>query len=161
MLFAAFGIRSQNVLLRLTNRRLYIGPHVQEYLAGLDAEREERLTRWTLGVQNALEDSTALPPVPGEAAPLPRRMEPAPERDSMMRGRSSKKKQFRVPQRATRTREAEIPRQRNSPERPRQGPRPSRQHPGQCQTTRVEGDRSQRVNEAYLEELRRSQEQPG
>ena len=41
-LFAAFGIRSQTVLLWFTNRRLYIGPHVQEYLAGLDAEWEER-----------------------------------------------------------------------------------------------------------------------
>ena len=40
--FSAFGIRSQNIQLRLTNRRLYIGPHVQEYLAGLDAEWEER-----------------------------------------------------------------------------------------------------------------------
>ena len=29
-LFAAFGIRSQNVLLRLTYRQLYIGSHVQE-----------------------------------------------------------------------------------------------------------------------------------
>ena len=28
-LFAAFGIRSQHILLRLTNRRFYIGPHVQ------------------------------------------------------------------------------------------------------------------------------------
>ena len=32
--FAAFRIRSQNVPLRLTNRRLYIGLHVQDYLAG-------------------------------------------------------------------------------------------------------------------------------
>ena len=44
-LFAAFGIRSQNVPLRLTNRRLYIGSHAQEYLAGLDAAWEERSKR--------------------------------------------------------------------------------------------------------------------
>ena len=67
-LLAAFGIRSQNVLLRLTNRRLYIRTNVQEYLAGLDAEWEERLTRWTLGVHNALEGGTAFLLVPGGVA---------------------------------------------------------------------------------------------
>lgn len=40
------GIRSQDTLLRLTNRRLYIGPHGQEHLADLVAEWEKRLTRW-------------------------------------------------------------------------------------------------------------------
>ena len=44
-LFVAFGIRSQDILLRIPNRRLYIGPDVLDYLAGLDAEWEERLTR--------------------------------------------------------------------------------------------------------------------
>ena len=44
-LFAAFGIRSQDILLRLPNRRLYIGTQVQEYLAGLDVEWGEHLTR--------------------------------------------------------------------------------------------------------------------
>ena len=44
-LFVAFGSRSQDILLLSPNRRLYIGPHVQEYLAALDAEWEERLTR--------------------------------------------------------------------------------------------------------------------
>ena len=34
--FAAFGIQAQDILLRLTNRRLYIVPHAQSYLAGLD-----------------------------------------------------------------------------------------------------------------------------
>ena len=53
-LFTAFKIRPQDVLLRLPNRRLYIGPHVQEYLVGIDSEWEEHLTRRTLGVQNAL-----------------------------------------------------------------------------------------------------------
>ena len=71
-LFAAFGIRSQDALLRPTNRRLHIGPHVQEYAAGLDAEWEERLTRWTLGVQKALEEGTTLRPFPGEATPVHR-----------------------------------------------------------------------------------------
>ena len=59
---------SQDVLLRLTNRRLYIRTNVQEYLAGLDAEWEERLTRWTLGVHNALEGGTAFLLVPGGVA---------------------------------------------------------------------------------------------
>ena len=68
-LFVAFGIRSQDILLRLPNRRLYIGPLVQEYWAGLDAEWEERLTRWTLGVQDALDEGIAPPPFPGQAAP--------------------------------------------------------------------------------------------
>ena len=49
-LFVAFGIRSQDILLRLQNRRPYTGPHAQEYFAGLDAEWEERLPRWILGV---------------------------------------------------------------------------------------------------------------
>ena len=49
-LFTAYGIRSQDILLRLSSRRLYSGPHVQEYLAVLDTEWEGRPTRWTLGV---------------------------------------------------------------------------------------------------------------
>ena len=40
-LFTAFEIRSQDVLLRLTHRRLYVGPHVQKYLVGLSSERGE------------------------------------------------------------------------------------------------------------------------
>ena len=32
-LFAAFGIQAEDIILRLTNRRLYIGPHVQLCLA--------------------------------------------------------------------------------------------------------------------------------
>ena len=90
-LSAAFGTRSQNVLLRLTNRRLsYMGPHVQEYLAGLDTDWEERLTRWTRAVQNALAEGTALPPSPREAGPSSRRMEPALDRDPMMREQMKK-----------------------------------------------------------------------
>ena len=90
-LFAAFGIRSQDVLLRLTHRRLYIGLHVQTYLAGLDAEWEERSTRLTLGVQNALEEGTAIRRFPAETSPSPRRMEPVLERDLMMRGHLGQK----------------------------------------------------------------------
>ena len=55
-MFFAFGIRSQDILLRLPNRRLDIGPHAQEYWTDLDVECEEHLTRWTLGVQDALEE---------------------------------------------------------------------------------------------------------
>ena len=68
----AFGIQSQDILLRLSNRRLYIGPHVQEYLAGLDAEWEERLTQWVFGVQDVLEEGIGPPPFPVQAAPSPR-----------------------------------------------------------------------------------------
>ena len=65
--FAAYVIRPRDVLLRLPNRRIYIGPQVQEFLAGLHAEWEERLTRWTLGVRNALEADNTLPPFPTAA----------------------------------------------------------------------------------------------
>ena len=44
--------------------RMYILPHVQEFLAGLDSTREDGLTRWTLGVRNAVESGDALPPSP-------------------------------------------------------------------------------------------------
>lgn len=39
-LFAAFEIRLQDVLLRIAKWRLYINPHVVEYLVGLDPEWE-------------------------------------------------------------------------------------------------------------------------
>ena len=47
--------------LRLPNRKIYILPHVQEFLAGLDSTWEDRLMRWTLRVRNALEAGDALP----------------------------------------------------------------------------------------------------
>ena len=65
--FAAYGMRPQDTVLRLPNRRVYILPHVQEFLAGLDSTWEDRLTRWTLGVRNALEEGKALPPFPTAA----------------------------------------------------------------------------------------------
>ena len=49
-LFAAYGIRLQDTLLRLLNRRIYILPHVQEFLAGIDSTWEDLLTTCTLGV---------------------------------------------------------------------------------------------------------------
>ena len=66
-IFAAYGIRPQDTVLRLPNRRIYILPHVQEFLAGLDSTWEDRLTRWTLGVRNALEEGEALLPFPTAA----------------------------------------------------------------------------------------------
>ena len=65
--FAAYGIRPQDTVLRLPNRTIYILSHVQEFLAGLDSTWVDRLTRWTLGVQNALEEGEALPPFPTAA----------------------------------------------------------------------------------------------
>ena len=85
-LFVAYGIRPQDILLRLPNRRLYIGPHVQEYLAGLDAELGERLMRWTRDVQSALEVSDALPPFPTVVAATPEGTDLALENDRLARG---------------------------------------------------------------------------
>ena len=62
--FAAYAIRAQDILLWLPNRRIYIPPHVQEFLAGFDSTWEDRLARWTLGVRNALEAGDPLPPFP-------------------------------------------------------------------------------------------------
>ena len=44
-IFAAYGIRPQETIFRLSNRTIYILPHVQEFLAGLDSTWEDRLTR--------------------------------------------------------------------------------------------------------------------
>ena len=66
-IFAAYDIRPQDTVLRLPNRRIYILPHVQEFLAGLDSTWEDRLTRRTLGVRNALEEGEALSPFPTAA----------------------------------------------------------------------------------------------
>lgn len=43
-LFTAFQIRPPHTFLRLANRRRCVWPNVQEYPAGLDAERKKRLT---------------------------------------------------------------------------------------------------------------------
>ena len=51
--FAAYGIRPQDAVLRLPNRKIYILPRVQESLAGLDSTWEDRLTS---GVRNVLEE---------------------------------------------------------------------------------------------------------
>lgn len=85
-LFAACGMRPQHdILLPITNRRLYIGPHAQEYSVNLDTEREELLTRLTLEVRNLLEGGFALSLFLVEAAPSPRGSEPTLVRDPMMR----------------------------------------------------------------------------
>ena len=67
VVFEAYAIQPQDIFLRLPNRRIYMVPHVQEFLAGIDSEWEERLTRWTLGVRNALEAGDALPLFPTAA----------------------------------------------------------------------------------------------
>ena len=85
-LFVAYGLRPKDILLRLANRRLYIEPHVQEYLAGRDAELGERLIRWTHDVQSALEVSDALPPFPTVVAVTPEGTGPALENDQLARG---------------------------------------------------------------------------
>ena len=63
-IFAAYGIRPQDTVLRLPNQRIYILPHVQEFLAGLYSTWEDRLTRWT---SDALEEGEVLPPFPTAA----------------------------------------------------------------------------------------------
>ena len=67
-LFAAHDIRPRDILLRPPVRKFDIGPHVQEFPAGLHVEWEDRLTRWTLGVRHALEAGDALLPFPTAAA---------------------------------------------------------------------------------------------
>ena len=85
-LFTAYGFRSQDVLLRLPSRRLCIGPHVQEYLAGLDAEGEGRLTRRTLGVQSAMGSGSATPPFLTAVVAMFERTDPSLENDRSERG---------------------------------------------------------------------------
>ena len=84
-LFTTFEIRAQDVLLRLPNRRLHIGRHVQEYLVGLDSKWGEHLTRWVL--QNALRTDAALPPFPSAGAVTGRKSSGVRERPS---GKGSK-----------------------------------------------------------------------
>lgn len=57
----AFEIRPLDVLLWLPKHKLYIWPHAQEDLVGLDSEWEEHLTWLVLGVQGALRVGGALP----------------------------------------------------------------------------------------------------
>ena len=85
-LFATYAIQPQDILLRLPNKKIYITPHVQQYLIGLDAEREERLTRWTLGVQCALETDDALPPFSTAMAATPGRTDRMLENDPLHTG---------------------------------------------------------------------------
>ena len=85
-LFAAYAIQPQDILLRLQNQRIYIAPHVQQYLVGLDAECEERLTRWTLGVRSALEAGDALPSFSTAMAATPERTGRTRENDPLHTG---------------------------------------------------------------------------
>ena len=85
-LFAAYAIQPQDILLRLQNQRLYIAPHVQQYLVGLDAECEERLTRWALGIRSALEAGDALPSFSTAMAATPERTDRTPENDPLHTG---------------------------------------------------------------------------
>ena len=55
-------------------------------MAGLDAEWEERLTKWTLSVRSALVAGDALPPFPTAVAATPEGTDPAPENDRLARG---------------------------------------------------------------------------
>ena len=56
-IFATHATCPQDIVLRLPNRRIYTLSHVREFLAGLDSTWEDRLTTWTLGVRNALEQA--------------------------------------------------------------------------------------------------------
>ena len=85
-LLAAYVIQPQDILLRLPNERLYIGPHVQEYLVGLVAEWEKRLTRWTLGVQSALKAGGAPPPFSTAMTASPERTNRTLESDPLHTG---------------------------------------------------------------------------
>ena len=60
---------------------IYIAPHVQQYLVGHDAEWEDRLTRWTLGVRSALKAGDALPSFSTAMAATPERTDRTLEND--------------------------------------------------------------------------------
>ena len=85
-LFAAYAIQPQDILLRIQNQRIYIAPHVQQCLVGLDAECEERLTRWTLGVRSASEAGNALPSFSTAMAATPERTDRTLENDPLHTG---------------------------------------------------------------------------
>ena len=85
-LFAAYTIQPQDILLRLPNQIIYIALHVQQYLVGLDAECEERLTRWTLGVRSALEAGDALSSFSTAMAATPERTDRTLENDPLHTG---------------------------------------------------------------------------
>ena len=65
---------------------IYIGLHVQAYLGGLDTEWAGRLTRWTLGVQNAVEAGDVIPPFPKAVATTPERTDLSLENNRSERG---------------------------------------------------------------------------
>ena len=92
-LFASFDFRSQDFPLRLAKQRLYIDPQVQKSLPGLDAYREERSTRWTLGVQNSPEEDVALTLFPVEVAASPRGTGLVLESDFIMRGQPGQERE--------------------------------------------------------------------
>ena len=56
-LFTAFGIQPEDLLFRLLDPKPQIGPHIQQILADLDDKWDELLTRRTVGIHNALEES--------------------------------------------------------------------------------------------------------
>ena len=60
-LSAEYAIRPRDVLLRLPNQTLYIGPRVSAFRVDFDVGWEECRARWTLGVRNVLEPGDALP----------------------------------------------------------------------------------------------------
>ena len=95
--FAAYAIQPRDIVIRLPNQRIYIGPHVQEFLAGLHAEWEDRPTRWTLGVRNALEAGDVLPPFPTAVTDTPGGAGPALENEPLVRGRSIREARLEVP----------------------------------------------------------------
>ena len=86
--FAAYAIQSRDILLHLSNRRLYIRLHVQEFLAGLHVEWGERLTRLTLGVRRALEAGDALPAFPPAIADTLEAVDLGLEGDPLIMGRN-------------------------------------------------------------------------
>ena len=85
-LFAAYAIQPQDILLRLQNQRIYIAPHVQQYLADLDAKCEGRLSTRTLGVRSALEAGDALPSFSPVMTATPKRTDRTLENDPLQTG---------------------------------------------------------------------------
>ena len=107
-----------------------MGSHVQQYLVGLDADWQERPTRWTLGVQTALEEGIALHLFPVEVAASPRRTGPVSESNRMTRGELEGERAapgVTESHQNTRSRDTTLVQQPGPLGR---DPRPRRQHPG-------------------------------
>ena len=108
-------------------------------------------------VQNALEAGTALPSFPGKAAPSPRRMKPAGDRDLMIRRQIEQEgvvTDTRESHQNAGSRDTTTAEQPGMPQTGSETRSTTRRRQGQWQATREGGNRSQGVDAADREDLR-------